>query len=120
LAEYSYTTLTEAGADLHRAAGGFYLFPRFEKLREAMQQRGIGDGETFCTRLLDETGVAALPGHCFGRPASELSTRLAIVDFDGEKALEKANDEPVDLAFARRYCANVTDAIDQLAAWVSS
>ena len=41
-----------------------------------------------CERLLVETGVAILPGHEFGRPAEELTARLAYVNFDGEQALE--------------------------------
>ena len=36
--------------------------------------------EAFATALLEETGVALLPGSDFGRPANELSARLAGVD----------------------------------------
>jgi aspartate aminotransferase len=119
LAEHAYSTLSAAGAALRPAQGGFYLFPQFEAHRAALEQRGINDGATLCERLLEETGVATLPGECFGRPAQELSLRLAIVDFDGALALEKAAQEAVDEAFVKRYCPNVTDAIERMAAWVS-
>ena len=38
-------------------------------------------------KLLEETGVAILPGSAFGRPETELTARMAYVDFDGAKML---------------------------------
>ena len=38
-------------------------------------------------KLLEDTGVALLPGSVFGRPEDELTARFAYVDFDGAKAL---------------------------------
>ncbi|MCP5305732.1 MAG: aminotransferase class I/II-fold pyridoxal phosphate-dependent enzyme [Chromatiaceae bacterium] len=120
LAEYAYRTLAGAGAVLHPASGGFYLFPRFEAHREKLAARGIDSGQAFCERLLDETGVAVLPGVNFGRPPQELSLRLAVVDFDGARALQKAAEEPVDEAFVGQYCHRVTQAIDRMAEWASA
>lgn len=117
LADYAHRTLSEAGAQLHPAAGGFYLFPRFETQRDRLAARGIVDNGSLCERLLEETGVATLPGSCFGRPPEELSLRLAYVDFDGDVALDHAARETVDAAFFRRHCPRVTDAIDRMAAW---
>jgi aspartate aminotransferase len=119
LAEHAYRTLTDAGAVLHRAAGGFYLFPRFEKHRTALETRRIYNGETFCSRLLEETGVAVLPGYCFGRPREELSARMAIVDFDGGNALKMAQSETIDEAFVKRHCSRVTTAVERMAEWAS-
>ncbi len=118
LAGHAHRTLTGAGAVMSPAAGGFYLFPRFEAHRDRLTGRGIDNGRTFCERLLEETGVAVLPGDCFGRPDRELSLRLAIVDFDGETALARAADEPVDEAFVKHHCDRVTTAIESLADWV--
>lgn len=117
LAGHAHRTLTGAGAVMSPAAGGFYLFPRFEAHRDRLNVRGIDNGRTFCERLLEETGVAVLPGDCFGRPGRELSLRLAIVDFDGETALAKAADGPVDEAFVKRHCDRVTTAIERMADW---
>jgi len=119
LSDYAWTTLARAGAELTRPRGGFYLFPNFEPLRVALASRGILDGTTMCERLLDETGIACLPGQCFGRPDAELSARLALVDFDGAAALAAAEDAPVDEDFLRAQCANVMTAIDRLAEWVA-
>jgi aspartate aminotransferase len=118
LAGHAYRNLSDAGALLSPAAGGFYLFPRFEAHRAALGGRDIDNGQALCERLLEETGVATLPGDCFGRPASELSLRLAYVDFDGATALAHAQNETIDEAFVRRHCSRVTDAIERMAQWV--
>lgn len=103
--------------------GGFYLFLDFTPLKEKLHSRGITNGSILCDRLLDETGVAILPGVDFNRPADELSARLSYVDFDGAKALaagyivplhEKLPDD-----FLGRYCSNVVEAADQIVAWAN-
>jgi aspartate aminotransferase len=118
LAGHAYRTLSGVGAVMSQSSGGFYLFPRFEGHRTGLAARGIEDGQTFCERLLEETGVAVLPGNCFGRPGRELSARLAIVDFDGEAALHHAAGETVDEAFVKTHCGRVTTAIELMADWV--
>jgi aspartate aminotransferase len=119
LATHAYSALIDAGAVLHAASGGFYLFPRFENLRDNLVARGIDNGPLFCERLLEDTGVAVLPGNNFGRPAAELSARLAFVDFDGETALQMAAREPVDEAFVERHCRRVTTAMQLMADWAA-
>lgn len=120
LAAYAYRRLSRAGAILSPSDGGFYLFPRFEPRRDGLATRGIEDGPAFCERLLEETSVAVLPGNCFGRPARELSLRLAVVDFDGGTALAEAERRPVDERFVQSYCPRVTTAIDRMSEWAAS
>ncbi len=48
-----------------RADGTFYLFPNVEG---AMQARGIATDIELCERLLDDAGVALVPGTAFGAP----------------------------------------------------
>lgn len=117
LAEHGYRSLVDAGAVLTPAGGGFYLFPRFDARREQLHARGIDDSATMCERLLDETGVATLPGSNFGRPPSELSLRLAYVDFDGGAALRAAAHETVDEGFLQRHCPRVTEAFQKMSDW---
>lgn len=115
LASYAHSRLTSAGAQVIKPQGGFYLFPSFQSLRKQLHSRGIRSGAQFCQQLLDETGVACLPGSCFGRPEDELSVRIAVVDFDGEAALNAlAEHNAVDMAFLQQYCAKVVTAIDAL------
>ncbi len=120
LAGYSYRQLSAAGAELQPARGGFYLFPRFESRRDGLSARGVLDGPSFCERLLEETGVAVLPGNNFGRETREMSLRLAVVDFDGATALREAANSAVDEAFIKQHCSRVTTAIDRMSEWAAS
>ncbi|RUO24023.1 aspartate aminotransferase [Aliidiomarina minuta] len=120
LAGYAYDQLSSIGAQVIKPQGGFYLFPSFEPLRELLMLRGFTTSQEFCERLLEETGVACLPGSCFGRADTEFSLRLAYVDFDGEAALQAlAEGSKLDTDFLRRYCGRVVTAIDRLCEFVS-
>jgi len=114
--------LQAARIDVEPPKGAFYLFLDFETLRAELAERGIGTSPALCDRLLEETGVAILPGHAFGRPEEELTARLAFVDFDGGHALERVEEFPVESKlngpFVREVCPNVAAAIERIAAWV--
>jgi aspartate aminotransferase len=120
IADHACQRLRDAGAELPRPSGAFYQFPSFEPLRDRLARRGILDGAQMCERLMDDTGVAILPGVCFGRQPGELSARLALVDFDGRSALAglPAGEVP-DAAWLRRHCPSVTKALDRLCDWVA-
>jgi aspartate aminotransferase len=120
LGQWIAAELSDAGLHCPSPAGGFYLFPDFSPLAEVLAARGIHDSPTLCRRLLDETGVAILPGSEFGRPGSELTARLAYVNFDGTAALAALADHtgPLDQAFLRRTCAPTLAAIEQTCAWL--
>lgn len=113
--------LAEAGAIIDMPDGAFYLFPSLERHRNSFVDAGIATSTDLCTRLLEETGVATLPGYAFGRPADELSLRIAYVDFDGAAALKAAGQaDELDGPFVSRYCEDVITAIDLMARWVGS
>ena len=120
LSKYGRKRLMACGAQVVEAKGGFYLFPGFESLRDELAARGIEDSATLCERLLEDTGVAILPGDCFGRPSRELSCRMALVDFDGGpalQALESGELKVVDQAFLEAYCPRVVEAVERMARW---
>lgn len=123
LTNYVWRILIDAGALCAQPKGGFYLFPSFEAFRARLEERGIDNGPDLCERLLEETGVATLPGEAFGRPYHELSMRLAVVDFDGEVALEASRSHPeadLDESFVSCGCGRVLEAIDRLVAWMAA
>ncbi|MCB9595828.1 MAG: aminotransferase class I/II-fold pyridoxal phosphate-dependent enzyme [Sandaracinaceae bacterium] len=124
IAKHMHAKLTAVGADVVRPKGGFYIFPSFEPLRDRLVARGITDGAELTERLLDETGVAILPGAHFGRPAGELSARIAFVNFDGARALAAAEhvvrQKEIDDAFLLHYCWPTLTAIDALCDWVQT
>ncbi len=110
--------LRAAGAQVLEADGGFYLFPDFSRLRDRLLASGIATSDELCRRLLEETGVAVLPGTDFGRSPSELVLRLAYVDFDGGAALRSIADSSPDESFLRRYCGKTVEAVDRVSEWV--
>lgn len=124
LAEWIWQRLSDAGVVVAKPDGAFYMFPDFEPLREQLSSRGITTGEELCSRLLDETGVAILPGSSFGRPKSELTARMAFVDFDGARALTAVEQlsagQGVDELFLREYCSRVMTAVDLMADWIKA
>lgn len=121
LGRWIWRQLNDAEIFCHEPAGAFYLFPDFEAHREGLAKRGVHNSSQLCERLLDDTGVAILPGDVFGRPSEELTARLAYVDFDGSAALEAAdevkNGGALDDDFLRHHCGNVMTAIERMCEW---
>jgi len=115
-------TLRAAGIRCTTPVGGFYLFADLGAASDGFAERQIADGPALCARLLDETGVAVLPGVEFGRPEEELSVRISYVDFDGAAALVAAaavdGDEELGEAFLRRCCPRTLEGIEKLCSWV--
>lgn len=129
LADFCFRRLSNAGIRIHPCEGGFYLFLDFGPIQDALRDRNINDSDTLCERLLEETGVATLPGRRFERPDDELSLRMAFVDFDGEAAMQALAQlgegglpadlaSPVNEGFVRTHCASVCTAMDKIESWV--
>lgn len=118
LVERARSVLMEAGADVPEPDGAFYLFPGFGERTASLARRGITDDRGLVAHMMAELGIAALPGSAFGLDPSELRVRLALVDFDGVRALAAAGAGPVDRAFIERLCAPTVQAIDDIAQWV--
>jgi aspartate aminotransferase len=116
--------LRAAGCDLDDPEGGFYLFPDLTPLRDRLAARGIHDARLLCERLLEDTGVAVLPGSDFGRSPTELSLRLAYVNFDGAAALEGAaalDDGAVaDPTFLADYAGALMAGTERMAQWLEA
>lgn len=123
LLRFAWQALLDTGARVCEPSGGFYLFPDFGDHREPLARRGIRDGVTLTERLLEEAGVACLPGVDFGRPEAELSLRVALVDFDGAAALQAlpaaapGGAYDASPAFLEHYCAPSVDGVRALCRW---
>lgn len=122
LGKHVFQKLSNAGAWVMEPEGAFYLFPDFSPFKERLHSRGITTSAEFCNRLLEDTGIAILPGIVFGRDPEEFTARIAYVDFNGAKALALAKTIPA----ARRFdtdsqnstCQDLLAAIDLFCDWL--
>lgn len=122
LADTLVDKLNRAGFDITPTDGGFYLFLDFSYFAAGLASKGVYDSVRLCELMIDEIGVAMLPGEAFGRPLTELTVRIAFVDFDGARALEAAghvpSEQPLPEHFCDTYCYNCIAAIDAICHWV--
>jgi aspartate aminotransferase len=123
LGKYFEIKLNEVNIWTPQPQGAFYLFADFEYYREKLSKHEIFTSVELCHKLLDQTGVAILPGSDFGRQPEELTVRIAYVNFDGEMALKASQKEisnkVLDAAFLDRYCSEVIDAARIITDWVT-
>ncbi len=123
LSDHVCGQLAAKGAMVAPPQGAFYIFPDFTPLKDKLAARGISTSTEMCEKILEQTGVALLPGTSFGRPDNELTTRLALVDFDGAKALSTSArypvSEPLPEDFLGNCCFKVVEGIDRLCDWVN-
>jgi aspartate aminotransferase len=119
-----YCRFKDAGVACYEPDGGFYLFPDFSTKRELLFSKGIVSSLNLCERILQDTGAAMLPGSAFGRPESELTARIAYVDFDGAAAMKAVEGTPeknnVDHDFLKKYCPRTLKAVDLICDWLTA
>lgn len=72
-----YETFVDLGIPCPRPAGAFYLYPDFAPYRDALHQYGVTTSEELARYLLDEWGIATLPGTAFGEQPEALRLRVA-------------------------------------------
>ena len=104
-------------------SGAFYLFVDFSNHSTKLNSKGIYTSQTLCNKLLEDTGIAILPGSVFMRPENELSARISLVNFDGAKALAMSETIPLNENlpdnFDKLCLHSVIEAIELLANWVN-
>lgn len=114
--------LRETGVSVPQPNGAFYLFPCFAAFQDDLRHRGITGSNELCERLLQETGVAMLPGSEFGHSPDKWTARMALVDFDGARALIDAEtiplQDPLPDDFAEVHCQRVVVAIGKICDWL--
>ena len=94
--------------------GGFYLMPDFTKLLS----HKFKNSKAFCKKLLDETGVAVLPGSDFGFKSNKMLARLSYTDFDGDIFLKNVDSgKKLDNDLVKKYAPNVVEGTRRLVEW---
>ncbi len=124
LARYLVDKFDAMGMNVPLPQGAFYLFPDFSIFREKLEARGIYTSAEFCRKLLEDTGVAMLPGSDFGRQPEELTARLAYVDFEGAEVLRAAASYPAEKdlngKFIREHTPRIVTAFERLGNWLAA
>ncbi len=120
---YVFKALKDIGVTMPKPEGGFYLFPNFNKWKAALNKKEIYTSNEFCNVILEETGVALLPGEAFGHSKEIFTARLSYVDFDGENLLKILEENPssiVDGKFIEHHCPKMVLAIKKIKQWILS
>ena len=81
VAKFCYIQLLASNVKLHEPEGGFYLYPDFSNYQDAFTRRDINSSKELCDHILQECGVAMLPGEAFGMKKC-WTARLSFVDFE--------------------------------------
>ena len=119
-----HSVLSGCGVAAPEPDGAFYLFINFSNFADKLKSKNIFTGLDLTTRLLNETGVALLPGSVFGRPEEEFTARLSYVDFDGNRALAAAEnltyEELITDEFLSTYCSQLLEGTNKLVSWLNS
>lgn len=122
LAHFAVDRLKELHVEVPMPQGGFYIFPDFSSYREGLAKKGIFTSVELCNALLEDTGVAMLPGYEFGRDPDELTARIALVDFKGEEALRAASQDymnkDINGTFVKKYAPKINEAFARLSDWL--
>ena len=124
IGSYMYEKFISAGISVDKPEGAFYMFPSFKNFADKLKSKSILNSSQMCSQLLEDTGVAILPGSAFGRPSEEYTARLAYVDFDGAKAIASvevlAKDKELDTEFLEKNCEKIIIATERLCDWFKS
>ncbi len=119
VADFVYDQLSEIRIECIRPQGGFYILCDFSKIIK--HNNIINNSTTLCEQVLQNTGFAMLPGKNFGIEDEKLITRMAFVDFDGNKALSfmKDNTSIKDDDFNELF-PKINEGILNLKSWLKS
>ena len=116
MAAAGHARILACGATCRPPAAGFYLYPDFAPIRDALRHNGITSSSRLAAALLERHGVATLPGGAFGDPDGVLTLRLATSLLYGDaeqRHLALADDRPEALPW-------IAGGLDQLAAAVAA
>ena len=108
---YVYENLRSNKVIINPPQGAFYLMPEFKNKK-------YKSSSELCDTILNETGVAMLPGSDFGFRPKKMLTRLSYTDFDGDEFFKNVtNYNSIDDEMVERYAPNVVEGVSKLSNW---
>tara|TARA_B100001250_G_scaffold250821_1_gene215605 strand:- start:573 stop:1808 length:1236 start_codon:yes stop_codon:yes gene_type:complete len=108
---YVYNNLKSNNILIEPPKGAFYLMPEFinSKFKTSTE---------LCDTILNETGVALLPGSAFGFKKNKMLARLSYTDFDGKEFLENVSTyERLGDDVIEKYAPNIVEGTNKLSEW---
>jgi aspartate/methionine/tyrosine aminotransferase len=120
-AEYLHQRFTAMGLHCLKPEGAFYLFPSFKAFAGKLSKKGIRTCIELSQNLVQNNGVAVLPGDDFYYSPNELCTRVATVDYDGAKVFQAAKTAAsLDKAFVEKNCPHLMIGSDRIEEFLNS
>jgi aspartate aminotransferase len=111
---YVYENLKSNKVLINKPQGGFYLMPEFLNKR-------FNSSSEMCDSILNDTGVALLPGSDFGFDQKLMIARLSFTDFNGQKFMDGIKDnEKIDYDKINEFAPKVVEGVDKLKKWSES
>jgi aspartate aminotransferase len=112
--DYVYNNLKSNKVLINPPQGAFYLMPEFINKK-------YKNSSKLCEAILQETGVAMLPGSDFGFKPKRMLTRLSYTDFDGENFFRNVtNCNSISDDMVEKYAPNVAEGVKKLSNWVKN
>jgi len=111
---YVYENLRSNKVLINKPQGGFYLMPEF-------LNKKFNFSSEMCDSILKDTGVALLPGSDFGFDKSRMLARLSFTDFDGQKFMNKIEDnQKIDNEIIEKFAPKIVEGVHKLKKWSES
>jgi len=108
---YVYDNLCSNKVLIKQPQGGFYLMPEFIDAK-------FQSSSEMCDNILNETGVALLPGSDFGFDKERMLVRLSFTDFNGENLKEEYEKKNfLDNKSIENLAPKVAEGVDRLKKW---
>lgn len=111
---YVYKNLRSNKVLINKPQGGFYLMPEF-------LNKKFNSSPEMCDTILNDTGVALLPGSVFGFKKSKMLARLSFTDFDGQEFMNKIDDDhKIENEHITKYAPKIIEGVSRLKKWSES
>ena len=114
IGNYVYENLRSNKVLINKPQGGFYLMPEF-------LNKKFNSSSEMCDSILNDTGVALLPGSDFGFEQTKMLARLSFTDFDGQEFMNEIKDnQKIDKDHIAKFAPKIIEGVDKLKKWSES
>ena len=112
--KYVFSNLKSNKVLINEPHGGFYLMPEFLNNK-------FKTSSDMCKDILNNTGVALLPGSDFGFNPDKMLARLSFTDFDGQEFMNNIDETKIiDENLINKFAPKVVEGVNKLKNWSES